>query len=295
MSTPIPFTVAQVRQAFPGMYVHESPLGRGSFKIAFLVERDEVFSVLKIFHAFSSDADPDAFEISGMPERVRREIDAMAQVQHPNLVQIVTTPSLVQISNENYVYYEEKYYSGGTLEARLERGALSSVELEDLLVALLGAANALWESDRIVHRDIKPANIAYDAENSPVLLDLGIAYHAKMDALTDTGDRSPRTPLYAAPEQFAYRRDVSIDQRTDQYAIGLTVLEASCGHHPILNGRTDINEDEYRELMEEFDPSPFLPADATTAFRETVARLISFEPHRRFRRTRTAIENMEAK
>jgi serine/threonine protein kinase len=195
-----------LESAFPEFSVDHQPLGTGGFKVAHQVEVDGISFVLKVVKQPIDD--PDA----ALPERLRRKIEAMRNVNSPRVVRIERGPEIREVGAEQHVWYLEPFYDGGTLDAWLGT-PMAIDEVMTLTFGLLEAVEALWNQGRLVHRDIKPANIAFDDERLPVLLDLGIALHENLTPITQDFGFSPRTPAYAAPEQFEVRRLARIDFR----------------------------------------------------------------------------------
>ncbi len=105
-------------------------------------------------------------------------------------------------------------------------------------VARLGAeaADALDHAHGlgIVHRDIKPANLLIDPQGALWIADFGLARSSNDLSLTHTGDMVG-TLRYMSPEQAQARGGV-VDQRTDIYALGMTLYELLT-LQPAFNGR----------------------------------------------------------
>ncbi|MDZ4819430.1 MAG: protein kinase [Planctomycetota bacterium] len=107
--------------------------------------------------------------------RIRREIEAMSSVDHPNLLKILD-------SDAENLWYVSKYHPLGTLEAIRTRfkgdvpGTLRAVRPLVEAVALLHSQNK-----PIVHRDIKAKNIFVASDSSLVLGDFGIVYFMNSD------------------------------------------------------------------------------------------------------------------
>ena len=196
-------------------------------KSAFLVIADDPLVLKIVREPLREDALEGAI---GLPERIRREIEGMSAISHPGVVQIVAGPGARTIGDGLRVWYIEPFFAGGSLADRLDN-PWPEAECVRLLEGLIDAAEALARHNT-VHRDIKPSNIVFNASQRPVLLDLGIAYFQDLTPLTDSWGVSPRTPMYAAPEQFEMRMYSSIDFRTDLFLIGLVIFESLTGVHP---------------------------------------------------------------
>lgn len=277
----LPFSNEDVQEAFPNLVVSGVPLGQGSFKVAYHAHSDGEARVLKIIFSFQIEDDPDEFDMDQIPERIARELTGMSQVESAHLVSLLSDPVIRRIGTASYLCYEEPFYAGGTLEERLKDGPLGREQVRELIVALLVASKALWDKNKIVHRDIKPGNIAFDSSGVPVLLDLGLVLFTQLSALTASEQASPKTPRYAAPEQFEMRRNAQIDFRTDQYLIGLTVFEAATGRHPFW--REGILLHEYMDAVENFRATNLNALEFDDDVRTIVSRLLSPEMHGRYR------------
>ena len=166
-------------------------------------------------------------------ERFQREIKLAAQLQHPNIVPVITTGVAAGLP-----YYTMPFVDGLSLRSRLERNA--GVPIVEAVSILRDTARALaYAHDHgIVHRDIKPENILL-ADEAAVVTDFGIAkalYAARTDApggtLTQVGT-SLGTPAYMSPEQIS--GDPSTDHRADIYAFGCVAYELLTGAAPFAH------------------------------------------------------------
>jgi len=166
-------------------------------------------------------------------QRFRIEVQAMAQVRHPNIVQIYDYGSLtVQKSGEENrrEYIVMEYIPGNTLrETMSEEGFYPE---EDLTVEwllkyffpILDGVQALHDLG-IVHRDLKPENVLMDG-NIPKLADFGLARSCRLKSVTQSMDVKG-TPPYMSPEHFFEFKNA--DEQSDVYSLGKMLYEALAG------------------------------------------------------------------
>lgn len=149
-------------------------------------------------------------------QRFLREARHLAQVKHPNVVQIHTVDERGGI-----YFYVMELLQGETLAQRLARGPLGPRDASALGRTLLGALAAI-HGHNIVHRDVKPANVML--ADRPVLIDFSIARAAEDTALTEDGQAVGTRP-YMPPEQ----RQGIATHVTDLYALAALLYEACTG------------------------------------------------------------------
>lgn len=286
----LPFTDEDVATAFSDWNVASPAVGQGSFKVAYRVKRrggaEEVLKIL----TDPISVDSEEFEVSEFSERLSRELTAMSETKCQHIVQITEPAGVKQIGSSRFVWYAEPYYSGGTLEERLQDGPLGLPQVIGLAKALLIAVESMW-SQRIVHRDIKPGNIVFDNTGIPVLLDLGIALYSDLSPLTSSWESSPMTPRYSSPEQFEARKDAQIDFRTDHFLIGMVVFESLTGKHPFWT--YGVGLDVYMKRLENFSVDSLAETDAPEELKKMVSRLLAAKPNRRYRKVDEPLKELE--
>ena len=215
-----------------------------------------------------------------LPERTRRELEAMRTINHPGIVPIQAGPDIREIGGSQRVWYIEPMYSGGTLTNRLtcpwqEHAAIG-------LLSNLVSAAAHLATRNIVHRDIKPANIAFDESDNPVLLDLGIALFQDLTTVTQVWGQSPKTFAYAAPEQFEARKNVLIDFRTDLFLIGIVLFEVLTGMHPF--DPSDQSGYLSRLMNRQWNARALERVSPSSATKRVLRRLLAPDMSRRYRK-----------
>ena len=172
---------------------------------------------------------------SGYLERFRREARAVAQLNHPNIVQVYDFGE-----QSNLTYLVMPLISGGTLRDYLaKRGALSLDEALPIIEQVAGALQYAHERG-IIHRDVKPANILLSDDGRALLSDFGIVRLVQRDDAAATLTRVGAfvgSPEYAAPEMILGQ---SLDHRVDVYALGVMLYQMLAGRLPFA-GPTPVS------------------------------------------------------
>ena len=161
-------------------------------------------------------------------ERFRRETDATASLEHPNIL-----PVHEYGERDGIAYLVMPYVSGGTLRDALEReGQLSFPQAVNYLDQLAAALDLAHERG-VIHRDVKPANVLMTAEGRLLLTDFGLVKviaEGQEPQSSITGAGVPLgTPDYMAPEQVVGNE---VDGRADIYALGVVLYQMITGHTP---------------------------------------------------------------
>lgn len=167
-------------------------------------------------------------------ERFEREARLVAQLNHPNIVQVYEFNALKRDENDIY-YMVMSYVPGQTLQDILDSywAREQTMPHERVLEVMLDLTNALgYAHDRgMIHRDVKPANILFDEREQAILTDFGIARMAQSSVLTQEGN-TVGTPVYMSPEQAT--GDV-VDSRSDIYGLGIILYEMLTGRPPFTD------------------------------------------------------------
>jgi hypothetical protein len=157
--------------------------------------------------------------------RFRAEAEAIARLQHPNIVQIHEIGH-----HDGLPYIALEYCPNGSLARRLAAGPLPPGEAAALVEALARAMDAAHRA-AIVHRDLKPANVLLAADGTPKVTDFGLAKRVDGESGLTASGVVMGTPSYMAPEQA--RGEVrSIGPAADVYALGVILYECLAGRPP---------------------------------------------------------------
>jgi serine/threonine-protein kinase len=158
--------------------------------------------------------------------RFQREGQIAARMHHNHLVAVIEIGEA-----EGWHYIAMEYVDGPTLTQRIAAdGPLSEVEVVTMGAKVASALQHAHENG-IIHRDVKPGNIMFTRSGDPKLCDMGLAQHKGLDE-SDMIARGVTvgSRRYMAPEQV--RGLENVDQRTDIYALGLTLFYALTGNLP---------------------------------------------------------------
>ncbi len=152
-------------------------------------------------------------------KRFDREARIIASLEHDAVVTVYDYGE-----SESKPFLVMRLMTGGSLIDRLQKGSLSTQEIEHIMVRICAALDKA-HAQGVIHRDLKPANILFDDSGQPFLADFGIA------RLTDATQTATivGTPQYMAPEQALGRK---IDARTDVYQMGILLYEMLTGKTP---------------------------------------------------------------
>ncbi len=193
-------------------------------------------------------------------ERFTREAQALAQLNHPNIVQVYDFGR-----TEEFFYFVMEYVDGVNLRALIREHKLEPEQALRIVPQICDALQFAHD-EGIVHRDIKPENILIDKKGRVKIADFGLAKllgRAPEElSLTGTGQLMG-TLGYMAPEQLQEAH--AVDHRADIYSLGVVFYEMLTGKLPI--GR--------------FDP-PSKKVHVDVRLDEVVLRSLESEPSRRY-------------
>ncbi|MCI0359421.1 MAG: serine/threonine protein kinase [Planctomycetaceae bacterium] len=177
--------------------------------------------------------------------RFRAEAEAVAQLQHPSILQIF------EIGEQNGCpFLALEYIAGGSLAEHLNGTPVAPRQAAELVLALSRAVHHAHEKG-IIHRDLKPANVLLLPDGTPKIADFGLAKRAAANqAHTQTGTILG-SPSYMSPEQAAGRTD-QVGPATDVYALGVILYELLTGRPPFKGASMLETIDQVRE----HDPVP---------------------------------------
>src|SRR5262249_54000131 len=128
--------------------------------------------------------------------RFRAEAQAVARLQHPNIVQVHEVGEY-----RGLPFFSLEFLDGDSLDKKLAGGPLKARGAAALAQPLARAVHYA-HAHGIVHRDLKPANVLLTEDGTPKVTDFGLA--KRLDEADSSQTRAGTimgTPSYMAPEQ----------------------------------------------------------------------------------------------
>ncbi|MGN9908285.1 serine/threonine-protein kinase [Phytohabitans sp. LJ34] len=162
-------------------------------------------------------------------ERLRREAETVARLEHPN---IVASHDL------GAGFLAMELVEGHTVAQLLTGGGRLPVDQALSIAEQVGAALAAAHEAGVIHRDIKPGNLIVSHSGTVKVCDFGIARLQARDgdAALTSHSQAVGTCEYMAPEQAT---GDGVDARTDLYSLGCVLYAMLTGRPPFL-GETAI-------------------------------------------------------
>lgn len=152
---------------------------------------------------------------------LRREIDIMRGLQHPNIVQMLDS-----FETEKEVVAVTDFAEGELFQILEDDGSLPEDQVRCIAAQLVSALYYL-HAHRILHRDMKPQNILLGKGGVVKLCDFGFARAMSMNTLVLTSIKG--TPLYMSPELV---EEKPYDHTADLWALGCILYELNTGQPP---------------------------------------------------------------
>lgn len=255
------------RRVFNGRYELMARLARGGMSNVFLahdLQLDRQVAVKVLFPEFATDPT--------FVQRFRREAQAAANLNHPNIV------SIYDWGEERGTYFiVMEYIEGRSLAQMLQGGHRFSFDDSIDVVSDVAAALHFAHENGVIHRDVKPGNILISGNGHVKVADFGIAQAVSAkENLTQTGTVLG-TATYFSPEQA---RGLPIDPRSDVYSLGVVLYEMLTATPP-FSGDNPVSV-AYMHVQEEPERPSVRNPDISADLESVVLMALAKEPADRY-------------
>jgi eukaryotic-like serine/threonine-protein kinase len=260
-----------------GRYNIERTLGKGAMGVVYegvdprLGRRVAIKTILK------SHLDEDTAKDYSM--RFVREAQAVARLNHPNIVQVYDFGEEGDIA-----YLVMEFIKGKELKTFFDANERFDLKEAVRIMGELCDALDFAHNAGIIHRDIKPANVMLDAQARTKLTDFGVARVQDSDKTSVERTQAGTmvgTPAYMSPEQIT---GANIDKRTDVFSAGIILYQFLTGEKPFTgSGAWTIA----KKIIQEEPPLPSSLNNAITPlFDAVVNKALAKNPEQRFQSAR---------
>ncbi len=201
-------------------------------------------------------------------ERFRREAEAAASLQHPNIVAVFDRGEI-----DGTYFIAMQFVEGRSMKELIDAG-LTPQQASGLVIQILEAAKFAHRHN-VIHRDLKPQNVIVDPEGRARVADFGIA-RAGVSEITQTGSVMG-TAHYLSPEQA---QGLEVTAASDLYSVGVILYEALTRRVP-FEGESAVAVALKQVSQAPQRPSSLNPA-VSPAMDAVVMRALEKDPSRRF-------------
>jgi hypothetical protein len=201
-----------------GAYEVQEFVGRGAMGVVYKAWHDALArpAAVKVLQALAPDSEATS--------RFRREAQSIAQMRHPNILNVFDFGEF-----EGVPYKIVEYVPGGSLAERLRAGQPPDHRHTVSVLRGLAAALDYAHSLGVVHRDVKPANVLVGRDEAPILADFGLAKLLQSASVKSATGVTTGTPAYMAPEQVT---GSAVGPAADRYALAAVAYELLTGAPP---------------------------------------------------------------
>jgi serine/threonine protein kinase/Tfp pilus assembly protein PilF len=217
--------------------------------------------------------------------RFRREAEAVASLDHPNILPIYE----VSESEEGLPFFSMKYATGGSL-----RAAASTLRTDPRecvrVIAKVARGVAYAHGKGILHRDLQPGNVLLDGIGEPMVSDFGLAKWLDQDSALTRTLETLGTPGYIAPEQ-AECPAADLTSAADIYSLGAILFYLLAGRPPFVGANVlcVIHQAAATPAPRLRSLAPSLDRDLETI----VARCLQPDPNARYQSAEALAEDLE--
>ncbi|NLN91944.1 MAG: protein kinase [Candidatus Hydrogenedens sp.] len=246
-----------------GPYVLEAYLGSGAFK--------------SVYRARNRGGTlPDAIVALGFPHRqdpeglaeLDKEFQMTRRLIHPNIMQVFALEQ-----HEGISFLVMEYLEGTSLRSRLREQKSLALPEAVRHVGLISEALAYAHTAHVFHRDVKPENIFITSDNTPKLLDFGVA--RMLARISDKASTRIGTVAYMAPEALQGASGTN----ADLWALGVILYELVTGSPPFTG---EVGEIIQKIMAARYDEEPLREKQVDNRMVRVLRKMLNKDPERRY-------------
>jgi serine/threonine protein kinase len=245
------------------------PLKRGGMGVVYKARQRNLDRVIVL----KTIGRPEFVGESGL-ERFRAEAIAVAQLNHPNIVEIYDFGEF-----NGLPYFTMEFMEGGSLEDRKLADRPFSIHQAAQLVEVLARTMHFVHQRQIIHRDLKPGNILLTADGTPKVADFGIAKRLDRKPVLSSSGAILGTASYMAPEQ-AKGKTKEVGPAADLYALGAILYELLTGRPPFRGETYELTL--YQVRFDEPDRPSHVRPDIPREIEAICLKCLEKLPERRY-------------
>jgi serine/threonine-protein kinase len=259
-------------------YVLKEVIGQGGMGVVYRAYDNETRRdvTLKTLLDISNPAMLDLF---------RKECDVLAQLNHPNIVDIYDIGEFVDAAGKRQPYFVMPLLPGATLD-RLIAGGSHRLAVERTVEIMVQACRGLHAAHErgLIHRDVKPSNIFVLEDDSVKLIDFGVAHLSTGHSQTSVKG----TLHYMAPEQLQSRKPTPA---SDLFSLGVVCYEALTRRKPFEGASAD---DVVQAILNQNPPpASELNPSVNRTLSQVIQKALAKHPLHRFPSMRDFGENLQ--